>query len=181
MIARRSERSCPVAAGAERGTGNLSPRVDDCKPLWMLFASSSRSSSPGALPSWCRRSYGRRVSPWSGPFQMIVGRRVRLPASPTGIVGVEFRAVTRGCQAWGYGSASYGNGLPERCFRCSLSCVGVQGMCRGGHDGRQAGRPVAKVQVSEGAGARSARLSVQFMCPQQDPNLRSQLWRGSCS
>jgi hypothetical protein len=45
---------------------------------------------------------------------------------------------------------SYGNGLPERCFRWSLNCVGVQGMCPGGRDGRQAGCLVAKVQVSEG-------------------------------
>jgi hypothetical protein len=74
---------------------------------------------------------------------------------------------------------SYGNGLPERCFRCSLTCVGVQGMCRGGRDGRQAGCPVAKVQVSEGAAARSARLSVQFMCHRQGSNLRSRALEGN--
>lgn len=33
----------PGCAGAEPGAGNLSPQVDDGKPLWVLFASSGRS------------------------------------------------------------------------------------------------------------------------------------------
>jgi len=157
VIARCSKRSCLVAAGAEPGTGNLSPRVDECKPLSMLFASSGRSLSLGTLPSWVLPLLRSPGEPWSGPFQMIVGRRCGCPRRRQ-------RSLVCSSEPWlgmsgpGLRSVSCGNGPPECCFRCSLNFVGVQGMCRSWRDGRQAGRLGAKVQVS--AGGRSSVSSI---------------------
>lgn len=159
MIARHSDRSCPVAAGAEPGAGNLSPQVDDCKPLWALFASCGRSFSPGTLTSWVPPLLRSPCEPmvWSIPDDS--GTQVRLPASPTEIAGVEFRAMARDVRPEAAIRLCTETPYPSVAFVVLLNCVGVQGMCRGGRGGRQAGCLVAKVQVSEGAGARSARSS----------------------
>jgi len=164
VIARCSKRSCLVAAGAEPGTGNLSPRVDDCKPLSMLFASSDRSLSPGTLPSWVLPLLRSPGEPWSGPFQMIVGRRCGCPRRRQ-------RSLVCSSEPWlgmsgpGLRSVSCGNGPPSVAF-VVLCTSSASRACAG------AGVMVAKLvalvrrcRSARGAGARSARLSVQFMWP----------------
>ena len=182
MIARCSKRSCLVAAGAEPGTGNLSPRVDDCKPLSMLFASSGRSLSPGTLPSWVLPLLRSPGEPWSGPFQMIVGRRCGCPRRRQ-------RSLVCSSEPWlgmsgpGLRSVSCGNGPPSVAFvvlctsSASRACAGAGVMVaklvalvrrcgqRGGQELGQLDHPV--------------NLCGPRQCgPRQDSHLRSQLWRG---
>src|SRR5215467_963957 len=106
--------------------------------------------SPGSLPSWVPLLLRSPCEPmvWSVPDDS--GTQVRLPASPTEIVGVEFQAM-----AW---DARPGAAIGVARIRPTRALVSLfSEPCRrpwhvpGGRDGRQAGRLVAGYRSARGS------------------------------
>src|SRR5215469_16260614 len=102
--------------------------------------------SPGTLPSWVPPLLRSLCEPmvWSVPDDS--GTQVRLPASPTGIIGVEFRAMARHVRPGQPRAARRARGNTGWCAPCATSSDG--GWTRSGEADVQNEVPEPEVEYS---------------------------------